>query len=515
MTDSILRSYQAYSYTSLVPFPAVPVVPLTFADLLLTGETDGFAIDATDWSQAYGGYVSVKDTVTPGNNLSNVGLDASNLVQAGTSPKMVHHASSPYVRWSAHNMFLNSASPATQSVTVVTGFQYTVTVTGSGSMAGSSGASGTASSGSPATFTATGTTATWTITGSLTTIQMNRGPIATPYLATGGSIKIGIPQSYDVVAGKYGVLVEPAVTNLAFQSADIFDAAWYKNFITVSADATTAPDGTSTADKVQEDNTNNEHYVVANSAGLILPNSVPFCASCYAKAAERSIIYFAMYDGTNHTTWFDLTGSGSVLTNASGSTSTITAIGGGWYRCTVSRNPSGNTLFAIGITTTDNANTYTGTTGSGAYFWGAMAVSGTTVATSYVPTLAVSVTRAADSIKALASTFNFSNTLVSAYCDFKPQNSPAGNVIFDFSDGGNLERHATYYTSTAHLYEVDSSAQADITAGNLTINTRAQLSCQYKLNAFAASLDGAASVTTPLEQWQRLLSLRWEPLFQI
>lgn len=52
---------------------------------LLLGETDGFAINAL----TPGGTVAVIDTGTPANNKSDVLLNASNLVQSGTSPKRV------------------------------------------------------------------------------------------------------------------------------------------------------------------------------------------------------------------------------------------------------------------------------------------------------------------------------------------------------------------------------------------------------------------------------------------
>jgi hypothetical protein len=166
---------------------------------LLSGESDGFAIDST----TYPATVAVIDTGTPANNLSNVGLDAANLVQSGTSPKMVHWNSSPYVRWTPHNLFLNSASPATQNVSLATGALYTVTVTGAGggNITGSSGASGTATTGSPATFTATGGTGTFTLTGSLDTIQINRGPIAGLYpfdLCEGGNVQLRQSRLYGI-----------------------------------------------------------------------------------------------------------------------------------------------------------------------------------------------------------------------------------------------------------------------------------------------------------------------------
>jgi hypothetical protein len=116
---------------------------------LITAETNAFAVDATYATDA--NRVAKKATSV----VTSYGLD-SFFTQAGTSPKTVWDISG-VLGWSPHNMFLNSASPATQNVTTVVGQNYTVTVVGSGSMTGSAGASGVATAGSPLTFTATTT----------------------------------------------------------------------------------------------------------------------------------------------------------------------------------------------------------------------------------------------------------------------------------------------------------------------------------------------------------------------
>ena len=126
------------------------------------------------------------------------GLDAF-YAQAGTSPKMVYDVAGNLV-WSPHNMFLNSDAPVTQTVTTVVGFQYTVTVVGSGSLTVSSGGSGVATAGSPLTYTGAGTVnSIFTKAGTLTQIQMNRGPVATAYLATTGAQRLGLALDYDPV----------------------------------------------------------------------------------------------------------------------------------------------------------------------------------------------------------------------------------------------------------------------------------------------------------------------------
>jgi hypothetical protein len=181
-------------------------------DALLVGESAGFATDFTYATDAQRVAVKVAGVTT------SYALD-SFFVNAGTSPKMVFDAAGTLV-WSPHNMFLNSAAPVTQSVTTVVGQNYTVTIVGSGSMTGSAGASGVATAGAPLTYTATTTTSTFTKAGTVTQIQMNRGAVATTYIATTGAIKNGLAVDYNPVThAALGLLCEPAATNLLLNNA--------------------------------------------------------------------------------------------------------------------------------------------------------------------------------------------------------------------------------------------------------------------------------------------------------
>lgn len=85
------------------------------------------------------------------------------------------------------NLFLNSDAPATQSITVVDATEYTVSVTGSGTVTLSGAATGVASEGTDLTVTTSGTSLTCTVAGGPDTVQVEAGAFSTSYIATAGS----------------------------------------------------------------------------------------------------------------------------------------------------------------------------------------------------------------------------------------------------------------------------------------------------------------------------------------
>lgn len=83
----------------------------------------------------------------------------------------------------AINLFLNSTAPATQIITVVSGIDYCVSVTGTGNIVLSGAGTGTVTDGSYVTFTASTTSLTCTVTG-LDTVQVETGKFQTSYIKT-------------------------------------------------------------------------------------------------------------------------------------------------------------------------------------------------------------------------------------------------------------------------------------------------------------------------------------------
>lgn len=84
----------------------------------------------------------------------------------------------------ATNLFLQSGTPATQTITVVSGSVYTVQCFGAGNITLSGAGTGTVVQGTPITFTASSTSLICTVTGSLSRAQVELGPKATSYIPT-------------------------------------------------------------------------------------------------------------------------------------------------------------------------------------------------------------------------------------------------------------------------------------------------------------------------------------------
>jgi hypothetical protein len=146
--------------------------------------------------------------------------------------------------------------------------------------------------------------------------------------------------------------------NLLTFSEQFDNAAWGKEFSTITANAGVAPDGTTTADKFVESASNNLHRITQNIAV-----GVSFL-SVYAKAAERTKFEIV----TAPTDFgFDLT-SGTVLYGGSGAS--ITDVGNGWFRCVVTYNTNTPPV-GFGLLNASNNRTYLGDGTSGILLWGA------------------------------------------------------------------------------------------------------------------------------------------------
>ena len=198
---------------------------------------------------------------------------------------------------------------------------------------------------------------------------------------------------YDPVTGEcLGLLVEEQRTNLLTYSEQFDNAAWSKTNATVTSNATTAPDGTLTADKLVEDSTASNSHVI--SKNINATTAQLFSSYIYAKASERSQIQLTVWNpsapSNNVNAKFDLS-TGIVLSTAtSGNGSlvsgTIESVGNGWYKCTVSGQPdTSGTSVGVAVYLIDNISVvYNGDGTSGIYIWGAQLEEGS-FPTSYIP----------------------------------------------------------------------------------------------------------------------------------
>jgi len=208
-----------------------------------------------------------------------------------------------------------------------------------------------------------------------------------------------------------GLLIEEQRTNLALYSEEFDDASWGKQDVTVISNTIVAPDGTLTGDKLVE-NTTNTFKDLRKSITL---SAGTYTSSVVAKYAGRVLRLIVLNSGGGYVDCdFNLeNGSmgtpfilGGGVTNASAS---ISNIGNGMYRCTVTATHSSSLIFylirpvpSVGYV---NSGVYTGDGYSGIFIWGAQLEAGA-FPTSYIPTVASQVTRSADSAVITGSNFS-------------------------------------------------------------------------------------------------------------
>lgn len=174
--------------------------------------------------------------------------------------------------------------------------------------------------------------------------------------------------------------------NLLTYSEQFDNSAWAKGNCSVVANASLAPDGTMTADKLVEDTVNTQHII---RQPLSTP-SVLCTFSVYLKAGERqhARVYAFTFPPNDFSyvpsAYINLT-TGAV-TNSAGCTVSVVSVGGGWWRVRVSTTtifPSKpQVAFFVAPCSAPTADSYAGDGVSGIFVWGAQLEAGPT-ATSY------------------------------------------------------------------------------------------------------------------------------------
>ena len=168
-----------------------------------------------------------------------------------------------------------------------------------------------------------------------------------------------------------GLLVEQQSTNLITYSEEFDNAAWVKLNTTIAANSIISPDGTTNADTMVETIASGFHRV---SQSFTLSVTGSFTSSIFAKQGERIWLAIQNNFGANNTTQLYNLSTGALGSQSgAGGTATITNVGNGWYRCTLTTVTStlGAGACNIYVSSGDNLNTYTGDGYSGIYIWGA------------------------------------------------------------------------------------------------------------------------------------------------
>jgi hypothetical protein len=158
--------------------------------------------------------------------------------------------------------------------------------------------------------------------------------------------------------------------NLLTYSDQLDNAAWTKSGASITANAVTAPDGTSTADGLIENSATSTHQMTQN--GTRTNVAADFCMYGYVYPASREV-YMRLDDGAGNGVegYVKATGAFSSANIGTGTNCRIfsQAVGGGFYYIAlVGRLPAGTTVRSIWYLY-NSGTSYAGNGVSGAYFW--------------------------------------------------------------------------------------------------------------------------------------------------
>ena len=273
---------------------------------------------------------------------------------------------------------------------------------------------------------------------------------------------------HDLVTGKsLGLLIEEARTNIVLKSEKLND--WIVGGgSSVTANQATAPDGTTTADRVQH-GSGGSSWIRQD----VLTSGKTYTVSVYAKAVNP---------GTDDQFTFDLGGLSSVFTATNQ-----------WQRFTFTGTASNAAIYL---------NNGDDTFATDVYFWGAQ-VEEASFASSYIPTDSASVTRAADVAQITGTNFtSFYNqsegTVFAEAVSYPHPITSKALVPIAFSDNSYANRITLASSTATNQFNFDVTTGNSLQRANVGnfASTGLKVAGAYKSTGSAGSIDGASAVTS-------------------
>lgn len=279
-----------------------------------------------------------------------------------------------------------------------------------------------------------------------------------------------IPATFTASTNYAALLYETASTNLLTYSEQFNSAAWNKFNTTITSNSISAPDGNTTADTLTASATASAKYIFQNYTA----SATTYTMSVYAKTGNVNWLGLCL-DGNSAVVqgaFFDLS-AGVLGTVKSGTTASMKNLGNGWYRCSITRTmPSAVSSALIEIHTADNQSP-TAWTANGdeyLYIWGAQIEQSSSLS-SYIQTVASTVTRAADVVGNSSGTFVSSNITENDYPAYSASTVYATGTYVKYVSGDTHKIYQSLSGSTATFtVTIASPAVFTATAHGLAAN---------------------------------------------
>lgn len=296
-----------------------------------------------------------------------------------------------------------------------------------------------------------------------------------------------------------GLLIEESRQNRLLHSRDMTQSAWAKTDVT-PARTQVGLDGVANTACLMTEGTLLTAVLQQYPSTAVTAGST-ITASVVLKRGNTDWIRVSARettgtDGAN--AWFNLnTGAKGTVSAAGAGTnnsSTITPLGGGWYRCTVTTTPNG-TYTLTGILINSATADGNGTRVSGAtYIVDCAQIEVGAFATSIIPTTTTSLTRAADSASMTGTNFSsWFNQSAGTFVAESDQVNIGAQMVIHVDDGSTNNR---IYLNTSgggrsFVCEVATIGQASLgLTGALSVNTPSKSAAAYAVNDFAGCTNG-------------------------
>ena len=296
-----------------------------------------------------------------------------------------------------------------------------------------------------------------------------------------------------------GLLIEQQSTNLVTYSGALDNAVWGQVNCTVNANTKIAPDGTLTATKIVENTTASvAHYL---QEGITVTTATSYTTTVYMKAGERTWGYILENSGVSAQAYFNLsTGVVGTVSGTGSPSATITSVGNGWYRCSMTFTSSGTSAgVRFGPASADNTKTYTGDGYSGVFTWGAQ-IEALAFPTSYIPTQASQVTRSQDLASMTGTNFSswYNNQQGTLYTEaWSPNSNGSTNwgISVSLDDGVTGNNNQYMIRSGSYIYASSSGSSAAFGTPGQSLY---KATLAYQASSYASTINGTLTTSSTI-----------------